>query len=464
MSSRVTSKFEDIYPLTPFQQGVLFHVLDTPNAGMYLNQQRYTLRGELDLAAFKKALQGVMNRHQIFRTAFLLAGLDAPHQVIYRQVNLPWVMHDWSGFSSAETRARLEAFLRSDYQAGFDLKRVPLSRTTLIRTAPDLYEFIWSFHLLVMDGWSMQVILKDLLTLYHSLFTGEAMQLEPPLQYRKFIQWQQRQSQEEAEDYWRKTLKGFSSPTPLVYDRTPHDGGFVRPDFKEKTVVLDEATTNNLRAFASQHRLTLNTLVQGAWALLLSRRSATDDVVFGNAVSGRSAFLPGIDFAVGLYVNVLPIRAVVPPDVEVVPWLHDLQRQQAESLRYEYYPLTSIHRCSDVPRHQPLFQSCIIFQNFPVGVSVPKSAGIEVVDIGVTERTNVPLTLIPNPASRLELKIVYMGSRFDETTIADMSERLQRILIELTANASAPLSSISYQAPSQRQQLIESFTQTLASL
>ena len=464
MSSTLTSKFEDVYPLTPFQQGVLFHVLDTPNAGMYLNQQRYTLRGELDLPAFKNALQAVMNRHQIFRTAFLLSGLKGPHQVIYRRVNLPWVMHDWSAFSSAETAARLEAFLDSDYQSGYDLKRVPLSRTTLIRTGRDLYEFIWSFHLLLMDGWSMQVILKDLLTLYHSFHTGQAIGLEPPLPYREFIKWQQQQSEEEAEAYWRKTLRGFSSPTPLVFDRTPPDGVFVRPNFEEKTVFLDEAATNNLRAFASQHRLTLNILVQGAWALLLSRRSATNDVVFGNVVSGRSAVIPRIDSAVGLYVNVLPVRVVVPPDTEVVPWLQDLQRQQAESLRYEFCSLVSIHGWSDVPRNQPLFESCMVFQNFPGGVAVPESSGVAVVHVGVTERTNVPLALVPKPGSQLELKIVYMGSRFDDATIDRILENLCRILTQLPANGDAPLASISYQADTERQLLIDSFTQSLASL
>jgi hypothetical protein len=464
MSATLTSKFEDVYPLTPFQQGVLFHVLDTPNAGMYLNQQRYTLRGNLDLAAFKNALQAVMNRHQIFRTVFLLSGLNGPHQVVYRRVNLPWVMHDWSACSPAEAETRLNAFLRSDYQSGFDLKRMPLSRATLIRMGRTLYVFVWSFHLLLMDGWSMQIILKDLLTLYHSFHTGQFMELDPPLPYREFIKWQQQQTEGEAEAYWRKTLAGFSSPTPLVVDRTPPEGVSNRPNFREQYLVLDEATTNNLRAFISQHRLTLNILLQGAWALLLSRRSATNDVVFGNAVSGRSAVIPRIDSAVGLYVNVLPVRVIVRPDKEVVPWLQDLQKQQGDSLRYEYCSLVSIHGWSDVPRNQPLFESCIIFQNYPNGVAVPESTGVKVVHIGVTERTNVPLVLIPNPATQLDLKIVYMGSRFDEATIADMLEKLRRILIDLTKNSQATLSSISYQVAAERQFLIESFNQSLASV
>lgn len=464
MSNSLTEKFEDVYPLTPFQQGVLFHVLHTPSAGMYLNQQRYTLRGELDLPAFKQALQAVMNRHQILRTAFLLSGLDGPHQVVFRQVQLPWVMHDWSELSPAETSERLEAFLRSDYQSGFDLKRAPLNRTTLIRMEADLYEFIWSFHLLLMDGWSMQVILRDLLALYHSFCTGQPLELEPPLPYREFIKWQQRQPQDKAEAYWRKTLIGFTSPTSLVYDRMPLAGVPERPNFKEKVVLLDEETSDNLRAFVLQHKVTLNTLLQGAWAMLLSRRSGNSDVVFGSAVSGRSAFIPKIDHAVGVFVNVLPARVLVARDRQVVSWLKDIQKQQAEARRFEFCSLANIHGWSDMPRKQPLFESVLVFQNFPSGVALPESAGIKVIKVGLVERNNTPLALVVEPGARLHLRLVYMGSRFDEATIDRMHENLQRILLELTTNADATLSSLSYQVEAERQLLIESFNQSLASL
>src|SRR5690242_4081677 len=247
MASPVSAKFEDIYPLTPFQQGVLFHVLDTPAAGMYLNQQRYTLHGELDIALFKQALQAVVERHPILRTAFLLSGLEGPHQVVYRSVKFPWVMHDWSDLPPAEASERFKTFLRADFESGFDLKRAPLNRMTLIRMQPNVYEFIWSFHLLLMDGWSMQVMLRDLLTMYESFRMKQPVKLEPPLPYREFIKWQQRQPQDQAEAHWRKALKGFVRPTPLVFDRTPADESTERPDFREKFLVLSEANTKQLQ-------------------------------------------------------------------------------------------------------------------------------------------------------------------------------------------------------------------------
>jgi hypothetical protein len=464
MSSNALAKFEDVYPLTPFQQGILFHVLDAPDAGVYLGQQRYTLSGQLDPAAFQQALQQLMNRHQILRTAIVLSGLDEPHQVVYRTAKLPWVMHDWSEYSPAEAAARLEEFLESDYKAGFDLKRVPLIRMTLIRTEPDLYEFIWSFHLLLMDGWSMQVMLKELLTLYHSIYTGQPINLEPPWLYREFIKWQQRQPQDQAEAYWRNTLAGFTSPTPLVYDRMPVSGAAEQPDFKETIVLVDEETTNNLRAFAVQHKLTLNTLVQGAWAVLLSRRSGTTDVVFGTTVSGRSPHIPKIDTAVGLFVNVLPTRVLVSREEKVVPWLLDLQKRQSESRRFEFCSLPGIHAWSDIQRSLTLFDSVLIFQNFPTIAAMPELAGVKVVRVALIERNSIPLALVIEPGSRLHLRIVYMGSRFDDSTIDGILDNLKQILVQLTTSSDVTLSSISYQAETERQFLIDSFNQSLASL
>jgi Condensation domain len=463
--SSLTANFEDVYPLTPFQQGMLFHVLDTPEAGVYLNQQKYTLRGELDLAAFKQALQGVMDRHQILRTAFVLSAPNGPMQVVFRHLKLPWAMHDWSELTREESAERLDAFLEKDFQSGFDLQRAPLMRITLIRTQKDTYEFIWAFHLLLMDGWSMQVMLCELLALYHGIVSGQPVQLPPPIPYRDFIKWLQQQSEADAEVHWRKTLAGFTRPTPLNFDRTPAPGAPERPNFKEKIVYLDERNSENLRAFSTQHRLTLNTIIQGAWALFLSRRSGMTDVLFASVVSGRSAVIPRIDSAVGVFVNALPARVRVPVDGQIVPWLKEVQKSQAESRLFEFCSLVRIQSWSEVPRSQPLFESVVIFQNLPRMVDMPdSSAAVQVVGVHLIERNNVPLALVVEPGDRFHFRIVYMGSRFDDATIDRMLENFQKIIIDLTNNSDAALASISYQVDTERQLLIDSFNQSLASL
>ena len=460
LPAALSAKFEDLYPLTPFQQGMLFHVLDTPEAGVYLNQQRYTLRGELELPAFKQALQGVMDRHQILRTSFVLSAPGGPLQVVYRRLNLPWTMHDWSGLSRVEADERFREFLHSDFLQGFDLQRAPLMRITLIRIEPDLYEFVWSFHLLLMDGWSMQVMLRELLALYHGIVTGQPADLLPPIPYREFIKWLQQQPEDQAETYWRKTLAGFTDPTPLNFDRTPLPDVPEHPDFKETIVLLDEARSDQVRAFAVQQRLTLNTLVQGAWALLLSRRSGTEDVVFGTVVSGRSAMIPRIDSAVGVFINALPSRVRVPVDGRVRSWLREVQRQQAEARRFEFCSLVRIQAWSEVPRDKPLFESAIVFQNFPTMVSTSEAETVKVVGVNLIERNNIPMLLVVEPGKRFHFRIVYMGSRFDDPTIDEILESFQRILLELTTDPNAALASISHRGDLERQSLIDSFNQS----
>jgi len=463
--SSLTANFEDVYPLTPFQQGMLFHVLDTPEAGVYLNQQRYTLRGDLNLAAFKQALQGVMDRHQILRTAFVLSAPGGPLQVVFRRLQLPWTMHDWSELPREQSAERLAEFMQTDFQSGFDLQRAPLMRITLIRTETGTYEFIWSFHLLLMDGWSMQVMLRELLALYHGAVSGQPVELPPPIPYRDFIKWLQQQSEADAEVFWRKALSGFTRPTPLNFDRTPLPDVQERPNFKEKIVYLDEHDSENLQTFSTLHRLTLNTIIQGAWALFLSRRSGTNDVLFASVVSGRSAVIPRIDSAVGVFVNALPARVTVPIDGQVVPWLKEVQKQQAEARRFEFCSLVRIQSWSEVPRSQSLFESVVIFQNLPRMVSMPdSSSAVQVVGVHLIERNNVPLALVVEPGDRFHFRIVYMGSRFDDATIDRMLEKFKRIIIDLTNNSDAALASISYQIDTERQLLIDSFNQSLASL
>ncbi|HET6854329.1 MAG TPA: condensation domain-containing protein, partial [Pyrinomonadaceae bacterium] len=458
------SNIEDVYPLTPFQQGMLFHVLDAPDAGMYLNQQRYTLKGEIDLSAFKNAFQAVMDRHQILRTAFNLSTPDGPVQVVYRRLNLPWSVHDWREFSPAEEPERLQALLQADYEWGFELSQAPLMRLTLIRRESDIYEFIWSVHLLLMDGWSVQVIFNELLSFYRAFRTGQPVTLAAPIRYHDYIDWLQQQPQDQAEAYWRQALAGFTSPTSLGFDRTMVIHALSSQGYKEKKIVLDDALTTSLRSFASGHRLTLNTLIQGAWALLLFRRSGSDDVVFGSVVAGRAADFPGIDSAVGVFLNALPARVRIPVDGAVVPWLEDLQRQQVEARRFEYCSLVSIQGWSEVPRREPLFESVLIFQNILSDTALAESEGIEVIGINQTERSNLPLALIVEPGSRLLFKIVYQSSRFEDATIERILDNLQRILVEISTNASTTLSSLSHQADAERKLLIDSFNQSLASL
>ncbi|RMF35672.1 MAG: non-ribosomal peptide synthetase, partial [Chloroflexi bacterium] len=280
---------EDIYPLSPMQQGMLFHSLYAPETGVYFEQSSWTLRGPLDVPAFERAWQQVMDRHPVLRTAFLWEGLEEPLQVVYRRVDLPLEKLDWRGLPEAEQAERLAAFLQADRERGFNLAEPPLIRLTLIRTAEEAYQFVWSHHHSLMDGWSQPILVREVFTLYEALRRGQIISLPPARPYRDYIAWLQAQDRAKAEAFWREMLAGFTAPTPLTVDVPPARS---RPaegqdDYAMQRILLPAETRAALDALARKHQLTLNTLVQGAWALLLSRYSGEDDVVFGATVSGR---------------------------------------------------------------------------------------------------------------------------------------------------------------------------------
>src|SRR6185436_16049366 len=348
---------EDFYPLAPMQEGMLFHTVYAPDSGVYVTQQSYTLHGHLDIESFVLAWREVIKRHSILRTFFVWEAVKKPVQVVQQQVELPLIQYDWRALSSTEQTEKWEELIQAERMRGFVLSKAPLLRIVLARVADDTYQFLWSFHHLLLDGWSVFLVLKEVLTIYQSLTRGREPQLERSRPYRNYVAWLKRQDMVQAEAFWRRTLKGITAPTTLVDSRTIGTAPDGEGSFDDLEVQLSEAATIDLQRFARQHQLTLTTIIQGAWALLLSHYSGDADVVFGTAVSGRSADLPGIDSMVGLFINTLPARVHVAHEDRLVPWLKELQAQQAEARQYEYTPLAQILKWSELPGGLPLYES-----------------------------------------------------------------------------------------------------------
>lgn len=330
---------EDIYPLSPMQQGMLFHSLYEPESHPYFEQSSWCIRGALDVPALREAWQRVVDRHPALRTAFMLEGTDEPLQVVYRSVEVPFAVLDRRDTGDAE--AELARFLVADRERGFDLASAPLMRLTLIRFADDVAYLVWSHHHLLFDGWSQPLIFRDFYAWYEGLRRGTEVVLPPSLPYREYIAWLQRQDPHAAEAFWRETLAGFAGPTHLrVKDgaaRATGTGSAPAAEASDADPVIRRKASLSpdlsaaLEALAHTHHLTLNTIVQGAWGLLLSRYSGEDDVVFGATVSGRPAELPAAESLVGLCINTLPVRVRVDPVQPVRAWLADLQAQQARA-------------------------------------------------------------------------------------------------------------------------------------
>ncbi|BAZ11501.1 amino acid adenylation domain protein [Calothrix sp. NIES-4071] len=453
---------EDAYPLSPMQQGMLFHSLYAPDEDVYIEQMSFNLNGTLNVAAFVRAWQQVVERHPILRTAFVWEKLEKPIQVVGRQVTLPWEEHDFRGVSPDQQQKQLEVLQLKERLRGFDISKAPLMRFTLIRLQQTTYHFIWSHHHLLLDGWSVPLVLKEVIAYYKAFCQGENLYLERPRPYRDYIGWLQQQNIAQAEVFWRSMLKGFTTPTPLrknlVSQRLPNQ----KVSYCEQERKLSATCTAALQTLAHQHQVTLNTFIQGSVALLLSRYSGEEDVVFGATVSGRPPTLAKAESMVGLFINTLPVRVKVNPGASVLPWLHSLQTQQVEAREYEYTPLVQIQGWSEVPRGLPLFETIVVFENYPIDASLHSPGiGLEISNVCSFDRTNYPLTISVVPGEELLLKIAYTnGDGFDTATIERMLGHLVTLLESIIANPHQHLEELSILTPAERHYLLVELNQS----
>ncbi|HEV2733951.1 MAG TPA: condensation domain-containing protein, partial [Longimicrobiaceae bacterium] len=452
---------EDVYELSPLQHGILFQALYAPGTDAYLIQFGCVLQGALDARAFERAWRRVVERHSILRSSFLWEELEKPVQLVDREVELPWREEDWRGLSAEEQRTRLDAYLAEDRARGFDLSRPPLTRLALFRTADDAWRFTWSVHHLLTDGWSTQLILREAFACCEAFARGEEPRLRPARPFGDYVAWLQEQDLEAAGRYWRETLRGFRAPTPLGVDRLPGGGG---AGFGEERVRLSGEATVALQALAREHRLTLNTLVQGAWGLLLSRYSGEEDVLFGATVSGRPAELEGVEEMVGLFINTLPVRVRIDAEAPAAAWLRGVQEEQARAREHEHAPLVEVQRWSELPGGTPLFESLLIFENYPVDASARERGGrgFEIREPRSRERTEYPLSLVAVPGPKLQLRAAYDRGRFDPGAIPRLLEHLERILAGIAAGPERRVGEIQLVGPAERERLLREGNDTAA--
>ncbi|MBC1218684.1 amino acid adenylation domain-containing protein [Nostoc sp. UCD121] len=455
-----TANIENIYELSPVQQGILFHNLYESESGAYFVQLSYGLRGMLNIAAFERAWERVVAHHSPLRTSFHWEGLDKPLQVVHKQVQLPLEQLDWRGINPDEQQEKFQAFLLSDRQQGFNLSNESLLRLTLICLDDQHYHFIWSSHHIILDGWSGALVFKDFVLLYEALCRGEEITLQSSDRFAGYIAWLQQQDLSQAEVFWRQTLQGVTAPTPLT-NLEVHSLSAQAEKYLEQRLKLSPATTTALKSWAKQHQLTLNTIVQGAWALLLSRYSGEDEVVYGVTVSGRPVDLPTAESMVGIFINTLPLRVKLDGEMLLLPWLEQLQRQLLEIRQYEYSPLVEIQGWSEIPRGLPLFESIVVFENYPVDRALSDwQKNLEIETLSALDHTNYPLTISVIPGSELEIRIASDRTRFDTATITRMLGHFQTLLEGMAANPEVRLYELPLLTAAEKHQLLVEWNKT----
>jgi amino acid adenylation domain-containing protein len=450
---------EDMYPLSPMQQGLLFHARYAPDSALYFVQWAAVLRSDLNIPLFQAAWQTAIDRHPALRTLFVWEGLDRPLQVVRQQVNAPWIVLDWQHLSEGAQHDELATLLLADQSRGFDLARVPLMRFHLIQLADNIYQFVWSFHHLLMDGWSIALILKEAFAQYTASCHGTAFEPAPAQPYRDYIAWLQHQDLAQAEQFWRTALRGFTVPTPLMVDQSCQGLAGIA-EHGEFYDALPATATARLQSFVRTHQLTLSTLIHGAWALLLSRYSGTEDVLFGSVVSGRPTELAGAETMIGVFLNTLPVRVRAQRDARLLPWLQALHVQQVEARQYEYSPLAQVQSWSEVERGLPLFESLLSFENYPAEWLSLDDAALKIHGGRAIERTNYPLNLSVITGAELSLKLIYDTRRFDATTIERLAGHFKTLLQSMAADPAQPLADVALLTAAERRQLLVGWNTT----
>jgi amino acid adenylation domain-containing protein len=430
-----TQGIEDISELTPLQQGMLFHTLYEPESRLYFEQVVVPFEGGVNRSAFEKAWTCVADADTAVRTSFHWEEIAKPVQVVHNSAPVPVEFRDLRTVEPARSDPAIEALLADDRQRGFDLQRAPLFRVTLIQLSASSYRLVLTFHHIILDGWSLQLVVAQFSEAYAALCTGRTPNLLKTRPYSDHIRWLQKQDLNAARSYWRRALAGLDGSCSLL----PGNAAAVPvSDYAEQSLQLSAEASDALRQFAAAHKLTLNTLVQGAWALLIYRLTGCRDVIFGVTVSGRPADLRDVEKMVGLFINTVPLRARIDPENRVTAWLEDLQRQQFEARQFDYSPLVQIREWSELLGSGPLFETLLAFENYPVQTRGTDGASHAV----FVERTNYPLSAAVVPGPRVHIRLLYNQGLLTSDAVRRIGANYELLLTELAESEGKPIADL----------------------
>jgi len=426
---------EEELPLTPLQQGIVFHSLRDPD--IYCNQLRLTLDGVLDAEALRRAWEQVQQRHGMLRTSFHWRDMPVMRQRVHARVELSWSVADWRDLDEAARAAALDQLMRAEVARGFELEQAPLQRLQLLRVAEQRHELVWSSHHLLLDGWSVSLLLADIFALYRQALGDASVRLKAAPRFSDYVRWHERRDGGERNDdiaFWQRSLQGVTEPTSLAF--ATQAGDAVTGEAGMHAMELSPVRTQAVQKLAQRARATLGTVLQAAWGLLLARCSASRDVVFGVTVSGRPAELDGVEEMIGMLIATVPARVTVPSATPLSDWLAQLQEQHLEREQHACASLIEIRQAASLPGNQELFQSLLLVQNYPKAQSL-SGGGLRLAGVEVRERTNYPLTLVCSIGDTLSLSLHRDGS-IPSAAADRLLAQLARLLDNMAAHQDWP--------------------------
>jgi amino acid adenylation domain-containing protein len=448
------------YPLSSMQQGMLLHSLH--ESGAYIQQMTCDLKENLDAPALLQAWQQVSQRHDILRTAFRWEGVPEPIQEVYKTIVLPWSNEDWSHLPLEVQQREFEHFLLSDREKGFEVTQPPLMRLAYFKLADTHHRLVWTFHHALLDGRSQFAILQEVFALYDARENASLFELKTRRPYRDYINWLQQKDWSRAREFWSEYLRGFK---PLTLKSANEEFTPARLGrFLTQSLELPEEPSTALKLVAERHHITLNTIVQASWAILLSRYSGSADIAFGTTRACRHETLTGSESMIGLFINTLPMRVEVDPQRPLLELLTELRQQQIAFRPYEQTPLVKIQEWSEVPRGTSLFETALVFENYRFNDQFKKLEGQwEGRYVNSLEQPHYPLALAAYSGRQLLLRLEYEGSRFDDASIERMLGHLTSLLEGMAEDLNRSVGQLSMLSATERRQLLFEWNQTAES-
>ncbi|WP_346385172.1 amino acid adenylation domain-containing protein [Nocardioides sp.] len=460
------------YELSPTQLAMLLHAVRDPRAGLWVEQAtlRLTLK---NVDAFQRAWQRVVDRHDVLRTAFRWEGLDTPLQVVVPAADLPVETDDWRDVDAAEQERRLNAYLAVDSRRGFDLEVAPLLRLMLARVGEREWICVKSHHHIVMDAWSGAAVLGEVEEIIQAERRGREALLPPVGQYGAYIAWLRRQDQQGAERFWRRQLAGFTEPLALPGERAGRSLPTDSPLFVGHRLTLSTEATAALRSLALRWRVTVSSIAQAAWALVLSTWSGETDVVFGVTSSGRPPDLDGVERMIGLFITTLPVRTRVDLQRRAADWVRDLHAQFGELRSFENVSPLALQAWSDVPRNVPLFESLVTYNSAAIGrrdlwlrdggapsaPSGPRGGGLQT--IARPEPSNHPLSVaFAEVGDAVTIDVTADNRRVEAGAPVRLLEQLRTVLEDLPSQPQGRLRDVAVLPRGERTQLLRGWNAT----
>jgi amino acid adenylation domain-containing protein/non-ribosomal peptide synthase protein (TIGR01720 family) len=430
---------EDIYPLSYMQAGLFFHALMSPSSSAYTEQVAYAINGNIDVPLLRESINKLFQRHAVLRAAFVMEGLEEPLQIIVKDRQAGFYFEDISTRSESERRQYVEAFKEKDKAQSFNVAKDPLMRISILRTGPAAYEYIWSFHHILIDGWCFSILIAEFFEIYNSLLHNRPAKLSLIKPYKNYIHWLFSQDKAEAKKYWAQYLSGYDSLAGIPRSQS------VKKAYQQNEFMFSFSPekTTRLKELVKQERVTINAVIQSIWAVLLAKYSGKQDVVFGEVVSGRPAEIEGIESMIGLFLNTIPVRIAFQADTTFDQLVASVHEQTSAKQPYHYYPLSDI--LNENSLKQNLFDHIIALSNFPVTRRVAdhhhghNKSEFEISDVEIFEQTTYDLHINVGIAEQLVIKFNFNSGVYDGKVLENLLEHFRSLVDQVIDDIHKPV-------------------------